>query len=122
MAVSMGVALAGIGRAGSSCVDPGAARRGWPSAFAGALPPAGEQVLRRRDLRRGRVVQPIVRGSTQLWKGVDAAVIDGAVNGVGETVGRPPTLLRRLQTGSVRAYAMVLVLGVVVVFGYLALR
>ena len=45
-------------------------------------------------------------------------VIDGAVNGVGEIVRGGSELLRRLQTGSVRAYAASLFLGVVVILGY----
>jgi len=45
-------------------------------------------------------------------------VIDGAVNGVAETVGGAATVLRRLQTGSVRAYAASLFVGVVAILGY----
>jgi len=45
-------------------------------------------------------------------------VIDGAVNGVGETVSSASDILRRVQTGSVRAYAASLFLGVVLILGY----
>ena len=48
-----------------------------------------------------------------LWKRLDVRVIDGAVNGVAETVGGMSELLRRLQTGSVRAYAASVFVGVV---------
>jgi NADH-quinone oxidoreductase subunit L len=65
------------------------------------------------------VVQPIRIVSEQgLWKIVDVKVIDGAVNGVATGVQGAGALLRRLQTGSVRAYAASLLLGVVVVMGY----
>jgi NADH-quinone oxidoreductase subunit L len=65
------------------------------------------------------IVQPIrIVSEYGLWKGVDVRVIDGAVNGVAETVGGSSSLLRRLQTGSVRAYAASLFLGVVLVLGY----
>jgi NADH-quinone oxidoreductase subunit L len=65
------------------------------------------------------IVQPIKRLSTGLlWKGVDAGVIDGAVNGAGAFVSAGSGVLRRLQTGSVRAYAVSLFLGVVVMLGY----
>jgi NADH-quinone oxidoreductase subunit L len=65
------------------------------------------------------IVQPIkVTSETALWKVVDAGAIDGAVNGVGETVGGLSELLRRVQTGSVRAYAASLLFGAVVLFGY----
>jgi NADH-quinone oxidoreductase subunit L len=65
------------------------------------------------------IVRPIHRLSERvLWKGIDVGVIDGAVNGAGEIVSGSSSVLRRLQTGSVRAYAVSLFLGVVVVLGY----
>jgi NADH-quinone oxidoreductase subunit L len=65
------------------------------------------------------LVQPIRIASEEgLWKRVDARGIDGAVNGVAETVGGLSALIRRLQTGSVRAYAASLFLGVVLILGY----
>jgi NADH-quinone oxidoreductase subunit L len=65
------------------------------------------------------IVQPIKRLSTRLlWKGVDAGVIDGAVNGAGAFVTAGSAVLRRLQSGSVRAYAVSVFLGVVVMLGY----
>jgi hypothetical protein len=45
-------------------------------------------------------------------------VIDGAVNGVGQTVTGASALVRRMQTGSVRAYAASVFLGVVAILGY----
>jgi NADH-quinone oxidoreductase subunit L len=45
-------------------------------------------------------------------------VIDAAVNGVGQTVAGSSELVRRLQTGSVRAYAGSVFLGAVVILGY----
>jgi NADH-quinone oxidoreductase subunit L len=65
------------------------------------------------------IVQPIKRTSgSLLWRGVDTGLIDGTVNGVGLVVRGWSAVLRRLQTGSVRAYAMSLFLGVVVMVGY----
>ncbi len=65
------------------------------------------------------VVQPIRIVSTDgLWQVVDVKVIDGAVNGVGQTVTGASQLVRRLQTGSVRAYAASVFLGVVAILGY----
>ncbi|MBI4365120.1 MAG: NADH-quinone oxidoreductase subunit L [Candidatus Latescibacteria bacterium] len=69
-----------------------------------------------------RIVQPIYRGSVRLWERFDAAVIDGAVNGVGKQIERGAALLRQAQTGYVQVYALILTLGAVVVLGYLALR
>ena len=65
------------------------------------------------------IVQPIKKTSTLLlWRGVDAGVIDGTVNAVGLVVRGWSAVLRRLQTGSVRAYAMSLFVGVVMILGY----
>jgi len=65
------------------------------------------------------IVQPIrIVSENGLWKVVDVRIIDGAVNGVAETVGGASDLLRRIQTGSVRAYAASLFLGVVLILGY----
>jgi len=65
------------------------------------------------------LVQPIKKTSAGfLWRGVDAGLIDGTVNGVGLVVRGWSAVLRRMQTGSVRAYAMSLFTGVVVIVGY----
>jgi NADH-quinone oxidoreductase subunit L len=65
------------------------------------------------------IVQPVKRvSSTLLWRGVDAGLIDGTVNGVGLVVRGWSAVLRRMQTGSVRAYAMSFFVGVVVIVGY----
>jgi NADH-quinone oxidoreductase subunit L len=65
------------------------------------------------------IVQPIkITSERGLWKLFDAGVIDGTVNGTAETIGGLSQLLRRLQTGSVRAYAASLLFGTVLVVGY----
>jgi NADH-quinone oxidoreductase subunit L len=65
------------------------------------------------------VVRPInALSTTVLWKGADAALIDGSVNGVGQAVRGTSAVLRRLQSGSVRAYAASLFLGVVLILGW----
>jgi NADH-quinone oxidoreductase subunit L len=71
------------------------------------------------ELYDATIVRPIQELSTGgLWKGVDATVIDGLVNGVGLAVRGSSSGLRRMQTGSVRAYAASLFLGVVVILGW----
>jgi NADH-quinone oxidoreductase subunit L len=65
------------------------------------------------------VVNPIRTGSEHvLWHGVDVGVIDGAVNGTALAVATGSGALRRLQTGSVRAYAGSMFIGVIVILGY----
>ena len=52
------------------------------------------------------VVRPLVGGSrVVLWKGVDAGLIDGIVNGVGARAKDVGGSLRLLQSGSIRSYA-----------------
>jgi NADH-quinone oxidoreductase subunit L len=65
------------------------------------------------------IIQPIKAASTEgLWRWFDVRVIDGAVNGAGYIVDGGAAMLRRLQTGSVRAYAGSLFVGVVMILGY----
>ena len=71
------------------------------------------------ELYEAAIVQPIKLLSTSgLWKGLDAGVIDGAVNGVGQTIRGGSNGLRRAQTGSIRTYAAFLFLGVVLILGW----
>jgi NADH-quinone oxidoreductase subunit L len=52
------------------------------------------------------VVKPLVGGSRiVLWKGVDAGLIDGIVNGLGARCRDVGSVLRLLQSGSIRSYA-----------------
>jgi NADH-quinone oxidoreductase subunit L len=61
------------------------------------------------------VVAPLVKGSrTVLWKGVDAGLIDGIVNGVGARSRGIGRIFRLLQSGNIRSYAAWVVLGSVV--------
>jgi NADH-quinone oxidoreductase subunit L len=69
------------------------------------------------------VIQPIrIVSEEGLWKVVDARVIDGSVNGVGDIVSGGSELLRRMQSGSVRVYAASVMLGVVLIVGYYVWR
>jgi NADH-quinone oxidoreductase subunit L len=62
------------------------------------------------------VVTPTIAGSRAvLWKGVDAGLIDGTVNGVGGTARRVGGVLRLMQTGNIRSYATWVLAGSVLV-------
>ena len=118
MVLSLAIALTGLSLAYRFYVQRPEISEGLATRFAGA-----HRVLSNKyyvdELYDAAVVQPIKRTSEGvLWKGVDAGVIDGAVNGAGTFVSGASSVLRRLQTGSVRAYAVSLVLGVVAVLGY----
>jgi NADH-quinone oxidoreductase subunit L len=65
------------------------------------------------------VVEPIKNGSDFLWHGVDEKVVDGAVNGSATTVGWLSSHLRKLETGFVQNYALAILIGVVLITGYL---
>jgi NADH-quinone oxidoreductase subunit L len=62
------------------------------------------------------VVQPLVKGSRiVLWRGADAGLIDGIVNGVGHRSRGVGNILRLMQSGSIRVYAAWVVFGSVIV-------
>ncbi len=118
MALSIGVALAGIGLAFYFWLRNRKAADAAAERFSGL-----HRLLLNKsyvdELYDAAVVQPIKQLSTAgLWRGVDVGLIDGAVNGVGQFVRAGSGMLRRTQTGSVRAYAASLFLGVVLIVGY----
>jgi NADH-quinone oxidoreductase subunit L len=118
MAFSSVVALAGIAVAAYYFLK----RRDAARALAGQFPGVHDVLLNKYyvdEIYDATLVQPIRLVSEHgLWKGIDVRVIDGSVNGVAETVRGASELLRRVQTGSVRAYAASLFLGVVLILGY----
>jgi NADH-quinone oxidoreductase subunit L len=67
-------------------------------------------------------VQPIKIASTYLlWKFCDVILIDGAVNGTAQMVGKSGRILRRVQSGSTRSYAAWILFGAVIIVFYFAL-
>jgi len=67
------------------------------------------------------IVNPTVNASREvLWKGVDVAVIDGLVNGVGYTTRGAARLLKHVQNGLIRSYAAWILIGTVAVLIYIA--
>jgi NADH-quinone oxidoreductase subunit L len=65
------------------------------------------------------VVQPIkIASEDGLWRGMDARVVDGAVNGTGQVVGGVSAVMRLFQSGSVKTYASFLFLGAVMILAY----
>jgi NADH-quinone oxidoreductase subunit L len=118
MAVSSGIALAGIGIAMYFWLRNPNAAAAMARRFRGA-----HRVLSNKyyvdELYDAAIVQPIKQLSIRgLWRGVDVGVIDGMVNGVGGGVQAASGVLRRAQTGSIRTYAAALFLGAVLILGY----
>src|SRR4029078_6037726 len=122
MALSSGVAIAGIGIAAYFWLRNRAAADAMASRFHGIYTLLGHKYYV-DELYDAAIVQPIKLLSTGgLWKAADAGLIDGAVNGVGQTVRAISGLLRRAQTGSIRTYAASLFLGVVLILGWYLLK
>jgi NADH-quinone oxidoreductase subunit L len=68
------------------------------------------------------IVRPLYALSAFLARVVDAGFIDGAVNGTARAVVAGAAGLRRLQTGYVVNYALTMLVGAVVVVGFLLIR
>ena len=118
MAVSTLIALAGIGVATVFFLRRPDAANAMAARFSG-LHRLLEHKYYVDEFYDAVIVQPIKRLSRGLlWRGVDAGLVDGTVNGVGLVVRGWSAVLRRLQTGSVRAYAMSVFVGVVAIVGY----
>ena len=122
MAISTGIAFAGIGIATYFWLG----NRGAADAVAARFRPIYRLLLNKYyvdEIYNAVFVQPIKQLSTKgLWRGADAGLIDGAVNGVGIAVRSTSTALRRVQTGSVRTYAAGIFVGVVLIVGYYLVR
>ncbi len=73
-------------------------------------------------LYNGIFVQPYKYISNVLGKAFDVVIIDGVVNGSANLVGLTGRGLRTLQSGYVRSYALMFLVGVVAVLGYFVLR
>jgi NADH-quinone oxidoreductase subunit L len=69
------------------------------------------------------VVEPMIDGSREfLWRVADAGIIDGVVNGAGETASAVGNLLRRAQSGYIRSYAGWVVGGAILFVAYMGLK
>jgi NADH-quinone oxidoreductase subunit L len=117
MAVSSLIAFAGIGLAAFLYLK----RPRLPDTFASRFPGAYQFFVNKGyidEVYDALVVQPVKALSEHvLWK-ADARVIDGAVNGTGQIVVETGALVRQIQTGSVRTYAVSVLFGAVVIVGY----
>ena len=60
-------------------------------------------------------VRPTFTAAAELWKRVDVAVIDGAVNGVARAIALGGWLLRLVQSGQTQHYALAMALGLAVI-------
>ncbi|MCG6912687.1 NADH-quinone oxidoreductase subunit L [bacterium BMS3Abin03] len=59
------------------------------------------------------VVNPLVNTSKSfLWKIFDSKIIDGFINAVASWIGNLSSLIRKIQTGVVQSYALVMMIGI----------
>jgi NADH-quinone oxidoreductase subunit L len=74
------------------------------------------------EIYGGTIVLPGKRFATYLTDVFDARYVDGLLTGSGRLVARSAEVLRGLQTGYVRSYAAIFLVGVVVIFSVLLIR
>jgi NADH-quinone oxidoreductase subunit L len=83
------------------------------------LPRILEEKWRVDELYEATIIKPIYYLSTYgLWKFFDVVVIDGLVNGVGRLVRASGGVLRHVQTGLVRSYVALILVGAAIVIVY----
>lgn len=74
------------------------------------------------EVYHGLIAQPILALSRDaLWKIVDVVVIDGVVNGSARLVGATGSVIRKAQSGVAQNYALVMLVGIVVLIGIVLL-
>ena len=67
-------------------------------------------------------VGPLIRLSVFLWRFFDDLIVDGIVNGVAALFRGGSEVLKRLQTGNVQNYALSILIGIVLMFGYFLIQ
>ena len=119
MAIMVIALLAGIGGIAAAYMiyvgSPGLSKRlaaQWPSAYGLSL-----NKWYMDELYDAWIVKPTTEAADILWRGVDVAVIDAAVNGVARVVTFWSGMLRLLQSGQVQHYALAMALGAVAILG-----
>ena len=117
MCMSVVIGLIGIGGAYYMYMK----KQELPAKFTGAFPGLHKAVFNKwyiDELYDFLFVNPCKKIGTFLWKGFDVCVVDGVVNGIGWVVKGLASGLRYTQSGFLHNYAMIMVVGVVVIVGY----
>jgi len=117
MAVSVGLALVGIAYAVHIYVRNPAKARAIGERFQGAY-----RVLWNKyyvdEFYHAAVVAPFVAFGRFCWRVFDVQVVDGLVNGTGQALRGLGSLLRPIQSGSTPSYATAILVGAIVIMGY----
>lgn len=69
------------------------------------------------ELYNAVIVTPLVVASKFLWKIIDVLIIDGFLNGMAVVIGDISTSLRPAQSGILRTYVTIFLVGVIVILG-----
>jgi len=67
-------------------------------------------------------VGPLIRFSVFLWRIIDDVLVDGTVNGVAAVARGGSEVFKRLQTGNIQGYALSILMGAVILVGYLLMN
>jgi NADH-quinone oxidoreductase subunit L len=71
------------------------------------------------EIYNAAIVRPLVNGSQTVYDNFDLKVIDGTIDGAAAATGFAGKVLSLFQSGLIKDYGLVLLLGVVVFLGYL---
>jgi NADH-quinone oxidoreductase subunit L len=121
MALSVAIALCGIGFAYFLY----RVRTGKPAEIASRWPVLYDVVSHKYyidEFYEWAVIRRIVNMSTSLWEMFDARFIDGIVNGAADLVRAAGDRVRKFQGGVVGGYAFSLLVGTVLLVGYILYR
>ncbi len=95
-----------------------------PGSLAARFPGLRRLLIRKYfvdEIYDGLVVKPALRGAELVYEHFDLKVVDGALNGSAKAADRAGRALSILQTGFLKEYALVFLLGVTLFLGYLLL-
>jgi len=121
MGISVGIAIVGIFLAWVMYIK----NPELPGKFVGAFRWLHKAVFNKwfvDELYDSLFVNPTKKLGTFCWKGFDVKVVDGVVNGIGYLVRGFSQVLRITQSGQIHAYAMTMVLGMVVLVAVYVFR
>ncbi len=68
------------------------------------------------------IVQPLISIAMFFWKVTDVRLVDGFANGIAGSIGWFSSKFRFIQTGLVRNYALIFVVGVIFLLGFIILK
>jgi len=120
MAISVALAIIGIWAAWRTYVKEPSRAQALATRFAGLY-----RVLWNKyyidEIYNAVIVQPLVGGSRILWRVFDVGFIDWIVNGAGRMMRGLAGYLRPLQNGLAGSYAAAIMLGAILIMGYVLL-